>query len=84
MAGTMHESDNETPELSAESTDPISPVIALRGKEWLEHTLEAVVGMWRDRATVDPVSWQRKLRREWEQNTNKRTRSPRKKSVRRR
>ena len=48
---------------------------ALRGREWLERTLSAVVGMWRDRSHIDPVAWQRKLRAEWERNAARRVRA---------
>jgi len=61
-----------------ESISPISPTETLYGKSWVEETLAAVVGMWRDRRDVDPVEWQHQIRDEWEQNTADRLRAGKK------
>jgi hypothetical protein len=50
----------------------VDPNLVLRGPAWVEEALEAVVGMWRDRADIDPVAWQRQLRAEWEQRSTSR------------
>lgn len=57
----------------------VSPIVALRGKLWLEQTLNAVIGMWRDRGGLDAVAWQRKLRSEWDRNAVQRVRPSRSK-----
>ena len=50
----------------------VTPIEALRGKGWVEKTLAAVFGMWRNRKNVDPVAWQQAIRSEWDENSKRR------------
>lgn len=43
----------------------VIPIEVLLGKGSVSRALEAVAGMWADRADIDPVTWQRHIRQEW-------------------